>query len=107
MKINKNRYKNLQQKKHKTTHRGASVVYDFLDKYKVDYREEWGDRLAKAMLRKQKQGTLEAKIINVEETLEWMKRQKMETPAVYKIYQGIMKDQNSKTRYFWSKLLKK
>lgn len=106
LKLDINKYKNKAKKERKPTHRGASIVYDFLDKYTIDYKEEWGNRLAKAMLRQQKKGILEHKIINVEETLEWLKREKIQTPKKEEIYKGIMSSQSSKTRYFWNKFIK-
>ena len=94
----------------KPTHKGAYFVYEVILKpYGIIYDKKidiWGHRLGKALLRQYPKGELEYKFADTKERLEWMKRQKTETPSAYKVYQSIMSSQESKVRYFWSKLLK-
>ena len=89
------------KKKAKISHKGADVVFTFLEKYKVDYKTGWGKKLAGRMLRTYKNNSqfLIGKIANVEEQLNWFKINNK------KVYKNIT--ENTITRYIWSSLFKK
>jgi hypothetical protein len=91
------------KKKSKITNPHADLVFGYFDKWDIDYKNKWNKRMAGKLMRDAKKngrGFVERKMGLADESLTYMEREMNAT------YKAIMKDQESKGKFFWNKLVK-